>query len=422
MATVQFLYAPALTYLGALPEKGARGKMYFDQNRNASYVPAVLLRMASSQLVERNGKKVRLYSKIYLKQSADVTIKHLPPVTLKLAKQLQCDYRRQFEMRLQLLLRQFMLTFAMGLKFSDARSSARAEGVVGMGIKGYQAAHSATLPRLPYRFNTHGGEAIFAGNTALGDGDATILLPDDANTVDTSIDLYGNKLGVKALRAVALELMDAVSSINRQTTPADGLSRFLLAASSVLRAQYKQCKENAIQSLVTANYFSVVQRYQNHMKTDATFLNRLCMCKGTLDAAGYIILRDQMHGLVSVEGAKVALIAADPQLEENGQLIVKGVIYKVEIVPTVQVKKHTIVCLKSDKVRNMVKLYHETVGATILQDLAVLQGGGGAVKLKKKVSTTMLSVVNECVTAIGMKRIPNLHTIVQWVLTSMGHN
>ncbi len=436
MSTVLTVNAPALKYAGSPPRAGGRKVTEYWENTNCSYVPTCLLKRAVSYLKERQGKMVRVFpvSKIscidkngnkvvrksftYFRELTDNLIKQLPSqLDETLKKQLKPAYKNHFETRLQLMWRQFLLVFGTGFQFSGMKHPPIAEGVVGKGKRGikgsqgYEAAHSSTLPRLPYKVGKQ--ELIFAGNTTVGDGDSTVLLPKEANEVDSAIDWRQSKEKVPNLRSRALRWLGRVSKVSQSTTPAEAFQKFLKGAAFVLKGYCKQVGEGSLQKTVVLQYQAVVRSYRKQSK-DPSFFNRLCMVKGNLDAKGYIVLRDRMHGLISIEAS--AFQAPTP-LKHSGRWVVAGKEYKIEILPTKEVKKHALTCLASVKVKEAVQAYVKKA-KTVQKDLNALEAGGGHKKMCKAVSSEMCVVMDACVAEIKKIRVSRLNLIVQWVLMS----
>lgn len=427
-----FPHAKALTYPGSPPRKPGRDKFEYSENRTCACAPTYLLKLQHSSvregrrylkteeitIADKEGNKKTKRSPVYLRISTDVLIKNLPPVDYSLACKLKPDYANHYETRVQLLWRQLLLVYRVGLEFSKSKRSPRAEGVVGTGIEGYQAAHSSTLPSLPYQLGEQ--EWIFAGNTSLGDGDATFLLPTEANKVDTSIDLYGKKLGCTPLREAALTILDAVSNQDGNTTPADGLRKFLKSALKVLRAQLKQSEKKSIGRMVVFQYRKVVLQYRKQLK-DPSFFNKLCFVKGTLNQDGYVVLRDQMHGLISIEGERfLARATRKAKSKQNGMLTVQGKEYTIQVLLTPAIKRHSDTCLVA--IKGAVQLYL-TTSETFEGDLDKLKREKGFAQMKKmNFSQGMLGIINDCFSLITKgkekARVQNLHAIVQWVLFS----
>ncbi len=411
--------APALTYLGSPPrlKPGRETWGYTDKKSLFSYVPTILLQMA---FWEKNKdhyleKMISPTNRAICRTPIDALMPYLPKTSLELIEQMGGDQQTHFAMRIQIVVQQFLFCYATGMSFTTSKLAPRAEAVVGVGSKEKEcdAAHSSTLPRLIYEMG--GKEHVLAGQTFFYHTWNTTVLLYAANDVDSSLDMHHHKLGqTQALRSYTQFLLDRVADPKGLVTPFVALTHFLGHAEILLNAFEAKGKPTPSESVVIKNYLTVVHDYQKGMKQDAAFFNKLCSYKGTLNKEFYTLIRDGMHGIVSIEGS---LIVPPPQT--GSELEIAGHTITLEL--TKKIKEHASTCSLDATIMALAALYLKT--QHIVQDHEALKSISGLQKIatSKKLSAEMKALIKAChahLKATNKKNPKNMPTIVQYLLSN----
>jgi hypothetical protein len=339
----------SLSFYGPPIKSGSpgRSKFKFSANNTASYIPSCLL---NSRDLRGPVEKICDYR----------------PVCVELIQDLVSDIDNHVEMRLQLFLLQLLLSYRTGI----IHESCQTDQQVGSGTIDYHATHASTLPALKSCKDKQEPVRFLKGSYFYDAQNATILLPEVVNGIDSRIDRFNRKLKVKeALRKIALRILNQVSDGSR--CPFAGLHEFIkqflclvnqgltLCHNELKGASKMPHKERLKQEqLILGRYKKIALSYLNQ---EETIIKQFCFAFSLeINQRYYLEVQSELYKTLGADVSKQPFIQ-------------KAVLNLLSIArpPTNKTLNNTAlkyveICLLSDAIRIAVKNYFSSTAEDVV--------------------------------------------------------